>query len=160
MAIYRNVSMGFWTGSKVVDNFTPEDRYIYLYCITNPHTNLCGCYEISIRQIANETGYDTVTVDRLLKRLDRIHNVLRYSIETKELLLLNWYRYNWTGSEKMDKPLLGEIKGIKSDSLRQYLSERYNERDSVSIPYQYGMKYLISLSGITKGKAIRKLYSL
>lgn len=57
MASYRNISMDFWTDSKVVDDFTPEDRYIYLYCMTNPHTNLCGCYEVSIKQIANETGY-------------------------------------------------------------------------------------------------------
>ena len=53
MASYRNISMDFWTDSKVVDDFTPEDRYIYLYCMTNPHTNLCGCYEVSIKQIAN-----------------------------------------------------------------------------------------------------------
>ena len=33
MASYRNISMDFWTDSKVVDDFTPEDRYIYLYCI-------------------------------------------------------------------------------------------------------------------------------
>lgn len=51
MASYRNISMDFWTDSKVVDDFTPEDRYIYLYCMTNPHTNLCGCYEVSIKQI-------------------------------------------------------------------------------------------------------------
>ncbi|MFR8334921.1 MAG: hypothetical protein ACLU9S_23255 [Oscillospiraceae bacterium] len=29
---------------------------MYLYCMTNPHTNLCGCYEVSIKQMANETG--------------------------------------------------------------------------------------------------------
>ena len=69
MASYRNISMDFWTDSKVVDDFTPEDRYIYLYCMTNPHTNLCGCYEVSIKQIANETGYNNDTVERLLKRL-------------------------------------------------------------------------------------------
>ena len=56
MANYRNISMDFWQDSKVVDDFTPEDRYMYLYCMTNPHTNLCGCYEISVKQMANETG--------------------------------------------------------------------------------------------------------
>ena len=70
MASYRNISMDFWTDSKVVDDFTPEDRYIYLYCMTNPHTNLFGCYEVSIKQIANETGYNNDSVERLLKRLD------------------------------------------------------------------------------------------
>ena len=56
---------------------------------SNPHTNLCGCYEVSIKQIANETGYNNDSVERLLKRLDSAHNVIRYSAQTKELLILN-----------------------------------------------------------------------
>lgn len=99
MANYRNISMDFWQDSKVVDDFTPEDRYMYLYCMTNPHTNLCGCYEISVKQMANETGYNTDSVQHLLRRLDNSHDVLRYDAGTKELLILNWWRYNWTVSD-------------------------------------------------------------
>lgn len=139
MANYRNISMAFWTDSKVVDDFTPEDRYIYLYCMTNPHTNLCGCYEVSIKQIANETGYNTDSVEHLLRRLDTAHNVIRYSASSKELLILNWCRYNWSASEKLNKPLLEEIRNIKNDHFREYLADRYNERDTVSAPYEYGM---------------------
>lgn len=135
MANYRNISMSFWTDTKVVDDFTPEDRYIYLYCMTNPHTNLCGCYEVSIRQIASETGYNTDSVERLLKRLDSVHDVIRFNAPTKELLVLNWYRYNWTGSEKMVKPLLGEIRKVKCDGFRAYLAERFNALKSVDTPY-------------------------
>ena len=125
----------FWTDSKVVDDFTPEDRYIYLYCMTNPHTNLCGCYEVSIKQIANETGYNNDSVERLLKRLDSAHNVIRYSAQTKELLILNWCRYNWSTSEKLNKPLLGEIRKVKNDRFREYLAARYNERSTVTAQY-------------------------
>ncbi|MFQ8761827.1 MAG: hypothetical protein ACLSAF_22510 [Intestinimonas sp.] len=122
---------------KVEDDFTPEDKYGYLWCLTNPHTNLCGCYEVSIKQIAHELGYNTDTVERLLKRLDGAHNVIRYNAPTKELLVLNWYRYNWSGSEKLDKPLLTEIRAVKCDDFREYLADRYNERDSVAVPYEY-----------------------
>lgn len=135
MANYRNISMDFWQDSKVVDDFTPEDRYIYLYCMTNPHTNLCGCYEVSIKQIANETGYNSDSVERLLKRLDSAHNVIRYSAQTKELLILNWCRYNWSASEKLNKPLLGEIRKVKNDRFREYLAARYNERATVTAQY-------------------------
>lgn len=139
MANYRNISMAFWTDTKVVDDFTPEDKYIYLYCMTNPHTNLCGCYEVSVKQIAQETGYNEDTVKRLLKRLDSEHNVIRYSAATKELLILNWFRYNWSASEKLDKPLLEGIRAIKCDRFREYLADRYNDRDSVATPYEYGL---------------------
>ena len=137
MAKGRIVSTSFWDDSKVVDDFTPEDKYIYLYCMTNPHTNLCGCYEVSIKQIANETGYNEDTIKRLLMRMDREHNVIRYSSITKELLVLNWFRYNWSTSEKLNKPLLSEIRGIKDDGFRSYLAGRYNERETVTELYEY-----------------------
>ena len=137
MAKGRLISTNFWMDGKVENDFTPEDKYGYLWCLTNPHTNLCGCYEVSIKQIAHEMGYNTDTVERLLKRLDGSHNVIRYSAATKELLVLNWYRYNWNTSEKLDKPLLAEIRTVKCDRFREYLADRYNERDSVSVPYEY-----------------------
>ena len=84
MAIYRSVQMSFWTDAKVVDDFTPEDRYFYLYLMTNPHTNLCGCYEISIRQMANETGYKDDNVKKLLKRMQENHGVILYETKTKD----------------------------------------------------------------------------
>ena len=135
MANYRNVSMSFWTDPKVDGDFTPEDRYGYLYCMTNPHTNLCGCYEVSIKQISRETGYNEDSVERLLKRLDAVHNVLRYNAATKELLILNWCRYNWSESDKLNKPLLAEIRKVKCDRFRKFLADRYNARSKIDKPY-------------------------
>lgn len=146
MARYRNVSTSFWEDNKVVDDFTPEDKYIYLYCMTNPHTNLCGCYEISLKQIAYETGYNTDSVERLLKRLDRTHEVIRYSAPTKELLIINWDKYNWSRSEKLDKPLLAEISAIKCSDFRRFLAEKYNRRETVTVPYDYRVERRIPSS--------------
>lgn len=126
MAIYRTVSMSFWTDSKVIDEFTPEDKYFYLYLFTNPHTNLAGCYEISMKQIVAETGYSRETVENLIRRFETVHNVLRYSASTKEILLLNWYKYNWTSSEKFRKPLYRQLQEIKEKSFYEYLVSRYN----------------------------------
>ena len=138
MAIYRNVSMSFWTDSKVVDDFTPEDRYFYLYLFTNPHTNLCGCYEISLKQAALETGYSQDSISNLIKRFSDVHNIIRYSKDTKEVLILNWSKYNWTASEKFRKPLFDQINKIKNIDFKSYLMTIYNGGDTVSIPYQYG----------------------
>lgn len=121
MAIYRTISMSFWTDNKVVDDFTPEDRYFYLYLFTNPHTNLCGCYEVSLKQMAYEVGYSLDSINMLLKRFEEVHNVIRYSVMTKEVLLLNWHKYNWTTSDKFRKPLLKEISEVKCEPFRHYL---------------------------------------
>lgn len=126
MAIYRTVSMSFWTDSKVIDEFTPEDKYFYLYLFTNPHTNLCGCYEISIKQVSAETGYSKETIENLLTRFVNVHNVIRYSSDTKEILLLNWHKYNWTSSDKFRKPLLKELHQIKDKSFAHYLISIFN----------------------------------
>ena len=98
-----------------------QDKFFYLYLITNPHTNLCGCYEVSLKQMANETGYNEDTIKRLIDRFSAIHNIIRYSSNTKEVLLLNWYRYNWTSSPKLDKPLLDAIQKVKNNDFRNYL---------------------------------------
>lgn len=119
---------------------------MYLYCMTNPHTNLCGCYEVSIKQIANETGYNTDSVERLLRRMDKEHNILRYSASTKELLILDWDIYNWSRSNKLDKPLLIEISAVKFDSFRKFLAEKYNRRETVHVPYDYRQSHEVPVS--------------
>ena len=140
MAIYRNVMMNFWTDRKVADDFTPEDRYFYLYLFTNPHTNLCGCYEISIKQTIAETGYSRDSIENLLKRFEEVHDVIRYSSKTGEVLILNWHKYNWTSSEKFRKPLLDQIRSIKSPDFKRYLLMVFeSENDTISIPYSYGI---------------------
>lgn len=129
MAIYRNIQMSFWTDSKILDDFTPEDKYFYLYLMTNPHTNLCGCYEISLSQAAHETGYNIDSIRRLLERFEIVHQCIKYSDKTKEVLLLNWGKYNWTKSQDFQKPLRYEICNVKNDDFKSYLEleiENYN----------------------------------
>ena len=145
MAVYRNISMDFWTDSKVVDDFTPEDKYFCIYLLTNPHTNLCGCYEVSLKQIANETGYNTDTVLRLLDRFQTVHQIMEYCKATKEVLILNWHKYNWTASPKLDKPLLKDIETIKNPKFKEYVGSLYNKREPV-IPYRYPIDTTVSVS--------------
>ena len=128
MAIYRNISLTFWEDNKVVDDFTYKDKYFFLYLLTNPHTNIIGCYEVSIKQMSNELGMEKSEVEELLARMEQVHKVILYAGETKEILIKNWHKYNWTKSEKLKKPIKENIKNIKSEKLKKYM---------VSIGYQY-----------------------
>ena len=158
MSNYRNISLSFWTDSKVDDEFTPEDKYFYLYLLTNPHTNICGCYEISMKAMERETGYNSDTINRLIKRMSEIHNVIRYSKTTKEILVLNWSKYNWSSSEKVIKAVKSVAEYIKSATFKKYILEKlengknsniqitdiYTDAETdtdtdVSIPYGYGI---------------------
>lgn len=147
--MYRSVNVEFWTDSKVIDEFTPEDKYFYLYLFTNPHTNLAGCYEISLKQIVTETGYSRETIENLIKRFVEVHNVIRYEPATKEILLLNWSKYNWTKSDKYRKALAKHINAVKCSNFKDYLTaifEGNSESDTVSIPYTYGSDTTITLT--------------
>ena len=132
MALYRQIQTTFWEDEKVVDEFTPEDRYFMLYLMTNPHTNLTGCYSITIRQMEFETGYNKDTIIKLISRFQNILEVVVYDESTKEILILNWHKYNWTNSPKMMNGVKKEVQSIKSDKLKEKLNR-------VLIRYGYGM---------------------
>jgi len=154
MAICRSISLSFWTDSKVDDDFTPEDKYFYLYLLTNPHTNICGCYELGEKQCSRETGYNQETVSRLLKRFEEVHDVIRYNPKAKEVLILNWYKYNWTTSEKLEKCVRDTSQTIKTDSYRQYILDLLERPDdTVSIPYPQGIDTSTITNTITKAIA-------
>lgn len=159
MAIYRNISMSFWSDTKVVDNFSPEDKFFMLYCLTNTYTNLCGCYEISIKQMSRDTGYNEETIKTLLKRFTEEYKVIQYNEENKELFIKNWNKYNWTKSSKLDKPLLEDIKKIKTKEFKEQISEIYNKRDTVSIPYIYPMDTTVSVSDTNINKINNNNYN-
>lgn len=139
MAIYRNIHLTFWSDAKVTDEFTPEDKYFYLYLLTNPHTNLCGCYEISIKQISREMGYTEDSVCGLIKRFSEVHKIAKYDSRNKEILLLNWNKYNWTTSAKFVTALEKEIQTIKTKEFKEYLTGKLYGIDTVSSVDGYGM---------------------
>ena len=130
MAIYRSVSSGFWTDTKVVDMFTPEDKYFMLYLLTNPHATLLGCYEISTKQISAEMGYTTESVLSLIERFKTQYKIIDYSPETKEMLIKNWHRYNWTSSPKCKAALEKGYKCIKNEQFKSWIREAMKLRFS------------------------------
>ncbi len=134
MGNYRQIYGNFWNDSKVVNEFTPEDRYFFLYLLTNSHTNLCGCYEISYRQMAWETGYNEDTVARLMQRMEEVLKVVCYCKETREVLILNWSKYNWNSSPKLLKGLETVGSYIKTPKFKSYIEARMKEKE---IPYGY-----------------------
>lgn len=127
---YRTISQSFWNDSKIVERFTPEDKYFMLYLLTNPHVTLMGCYEITIKQMSNETGYDKEAILNLLARFKNQHQVIDYSEEDNELLIKNWYRYNWAKSPKVLRAIRKYQPKLKCARFRDYI-------DSV-IPLKFG----------------------
>lgn len=145
MSLYSTVDSAFWTDTDVVDNFTPEDKYFYLYLLTSPYGNLTGCYEVSIKQISYDMGYSKETVEHLIERFVTYHKIIDYDKSTKEIIIINWWKHHWTSSDKYISALFKRISGIKSEKFRNYLTvlaKTFGEsvdKNTVCIPYVYGM---------------------
>ncbi|MGM2834048.1 hypothetical protein ACS2TZ_35545, partial [Bacillus cereus group sp. Bce025] len=71
MAKYRHVQTTFWSDPKVTEEMTPEDRYFYLYLMTNEHTTQIGVYQITRKQMAFELGYSIESAKALLDRFTK-----------------------------------------------------------------------------------------
>ncbi|MED4586702.1 replication protein, partial [Brevibacillus choshinensis] len=67
MATYRQVHTSFWQDGFVID-LTPEEKYFFLYLMTNSKTTQCGIYELPMRIIEIETGYNRDTIGKLMDR--------------------------------------------------------------------------------------------
>ena len=115
MAVYRHIHIDFWQDGFILD-LTPEEKYFYMYLMTNSKTSQCGIYELPKRIIETETGYNRETVEKLLSRFEDYGKVV-YSEETKELFLKNWIKHNKIVSPKVRKCIERELKNIKSDYL-------------------------------------------
>ena len=67
MATQRLVNTNFWKDTYVID-LDPVQKLLFLYFLTNPNTTLAGVYEISLRQVAFDTGIDRDMVEKILNK--------------------------------------------------------------------------------------------
>lgn len=119
MAAFRKISVTFWSDS-FVGELTPEQKYFYLYLMTNDKTTQCGIYETSIRKICFDTGYNSETIQKLLSFFEE-KNKIRFSKETNEIALLNWVKFNDSSSPKVLACVEKELKQVKNRVLIEYL---------------------------------------
>lgn len=61
MAKFRSINTKFWVDPYVISLDT-STKLLFLYFLTNPYTEICGAYEITLRQIQFDTGLDTVCI--------------------------------------------------------------------------------------------------
>jgi len=119
MATFRKVHVQFW-GDPYIQDLTPEQKFFYLYLLTNGQTKQCGIYEITKKQICYDTGYNTDTVSKLLEYCISTDKI-RYNKETNEIAIKNWNKYNGSGSPKVQSCVNQELKSVKDDTLIEYI---------------------------------------
>jgi len=142
MAKFRMVHTEFWNDPKVVEEMTPEDKYFFLYLLTNSNTTQIGIYQITKKQMAFDIGHSIEAVNAVLDRFIRHHNLVRYNDQTREIAIKNWGKYNFN---RGGKPVLdcvqSELKQVKDISLIQFVGERVEKEEIKKLYESYYVTY-------------------
>lgn len=119
MAIYRKIHTSFWS-DPFIQELRPEEKYFFLYLLTNEKTTQCGIYEISKRQISYDTGYSIDTVSILLNLFSNKEKI-KYSDRTNEVSIRNWQKYNGSESPTVQVIVNQQLESVKDKDLIEYL---------------------------------------
>lgn len=141
--INRVVSTSFWEDETIVNDFSPEDKYFYLYLITNPHTTQLGIYKLVPKTAAFELGYSKESVIVLLERFENKYDMIRYNKETCEVAIKNYLRHSVVkGGKPVMDCLMKEESRVEDKSLLEYIYINNIYRDNLNITIKEYIEHL------------------
>lgn len=117
-SVKRPVDTSFWEDDKIIDQFTPEDRYFMLYLLTNPHTTQVGIYHLPYKFAAFELGYSLEATKSLIDRFENKYHVIAYSKDHQEIAILNALKHNIVkGGKPVEDCIRSELRQVKDTGL-------------------------------------------
>jgi len=127
MAKQRYINTKFWD-DEYISNLDPSEKLLFLYCLTNPATNISGAYEIPLKRIATDTGFDK---DMNLKMFIRFERDDKIVYRDGWIVILNFIKHQNTESSTVRKGISENLKNAP-----QWVT------DTLCIRYGEGIIYL------------------
>ena len=125
MGIKRVVDTDLWTDEKV-EQFTPEEKFFWVYLLTNPYTRQLGIYHITKKQMGFQLGYDNETISKLIDRFENEYKMVRYI--DSEIAIKNSLKYSIVkGGKPVEDCLLADIKRVKHKELIDWVFDSLEE---------------------------------
>jgi len=78
MATQRFISTSFWD-DEWIQTLDPSEKLLYLYLMTNPLTTIAGIYEITVRRICFDTGFNSDTVKHILGKFEKARKAFHHN---------------------------------------------------------------------------------
>ena len=148
MSTQRYISTSFWT-DKWIRNLDPSERYLYLYLLTNPQTNIAGVYQITIDRIAFDTGYDERTLWPMLDRFAKSGKA--HFFDDEWVIIPSWPKHQRIGERDKNRVgidrILRDLPQAVYEKLYgvgyeyKYLSNVDRPQDAPSMPHQWSTNY-------------------
>ncbi|MDP4088313.1 MAG: hypothetical protein Q8930_03440 [Bacillota bacterium] len=115
MKIYKQIQANFWQNAFVLD-LTPEERYFYVYLITNTMTTVCGIYKFNLKLAVLETGLSTEVINNYLNAFESSGKIVVSKI-SREIMIVNWLKHNSKRNKKIIGQINAELKEVKDKEL-------------------------------------------
>lgn len=80
MAKQRYINTKMWS-DNYFSELDPIEKLVFLYLLTNMYTNLCGIYEIPLKNISFDTGIEKQMIEKIIGRFTR----------DKKIRYIDWY---------------------------------------------------------------------
>lgn len=133
MSKHRVVKSDFWI-DEYIETLGVEARYLFLYFLTCPETNILGIYKTTIRRICFETLIERNEVEIYLKRFsddDKVHFI------DGHILMVNFQKHqNPSGTMKVGiNKLFHELPNTVKEFIFSKKSKIYNRLSKSIIDY-------------------------
>ena len=136
----RYINTRFWNDSYV-SQLDPIEKLLFVYLLTNEHTNISGIYELPLKLIATETGLEESMIKKILPRLN---NKIRYI--DGYVIIKNFVKHQETGSPNVKTGIINCLKELNKKWLENVVNKGYYNLDSyyldtLCIAYIEGRNY-------------------
>lgn len=142
MATQRYISTSFWDDAWV-QTLKPSEKFLYLYLMTNPLTNIAGVYKITIRRMCFDTGYDEKTINGILKKFKIDKKVYLFD---DYLIIPSWPKHQkWQVKKTIKSGIEAILKELSKEVLSYMISIDYlYPIDTLPLNYTYEPSYIDS----------------
>lgn len=111
MAKERIINTRFWNDG-FVSHLDPIEKLLFIYFLTNEHTNISGIYELPLKIAAVETGIDPSMMEKIMPRLSP-----KVSYESGYVIIPNFVKHQHFDSGNVQVGIKRELSLIPSHIL-------------------------------------------
>ncbi|MDC7221591.1 MAG: hypothetical protein PQJ59_16775 [Spirochaetales bacterium] len=142
MATQRYISTSFWN-DPWIQTLDPSEKLLYLYFMTSPLSSISGIYEVTMRRVCFDTGYNEDTTKRIIKRFEN-DKKLYYCCGF--VVIPSWPKHQkWEEKETIkrgiEKHLNTVPKRVWCDIVSRKIPYQY-PLEEILLPYGYDPSYL------------------
>ena len=142
MATQRYISTSFWD-DEWVQKLDPSEKFLYLYLMTNPLTNIAGVYKISAKRISFDTGFNSDTVGHILDKFEKARKIHRIG---EYMVLPSWPKHQkWQTKKTIKTGIDAILFQLTAEELNELAKTGYKYDlkpffDTLCIPYIYPIR--------------------